>query len=192
MDDTIETLMVGVRADTAGFAQDAATMQASLQGALGSGASKAATLIENSLAKAIRTGKLSFEDLGKTALSVLSQIAAQAVKSGLSTLFGRSSDKGGGLVSLGSDVLGSLLGLPGRATGGPVSPGRAYQVGERGPELFVPTSAGNIVPAGVASSREVRVAININAPSGAEPQALARSSRQVARAVSRALAQAER
>jgi hypothetical protein len=192
MDDTIETLMVGVRADTAGFAADAATMQASLQGALGSGASKAATLIENSLAKAIRTGKLSFEDLGKTALSVLSQIAAQAVKSGLSTLFGGSSDKGGGLVSLGSDVLGSLLGLPGRATGGPVSPGRAYQVGERGPELFVPTSAGNIVPAGAAPSREVRVAINVNAPSGAEPQALARSSRQVARAVSRALAQAER
>ncbi|WP_019832520.1 hypothetical protein [Sphingomonas sp. PR090111-T3T-6A] len=192
MDDTIETLMVGVRADTAGFAQDAATMQASLQTSLGTGADKAATLIENGLARAIRTGKLSFEDLGKTALSILSQIAAQAVKSGLSSLFGGSADKGGGLVSLGTDALGALLGLPGRATGGPVSPGRAYRVGENGPETFVPASAGNIVPAGATAAREVRVAISVNAPPGAEPQALARSSRQVARAVSRALAQAER
>jgi phage-related minor tail protein len=213
MDDTIETLMVGVRADTAAFAADAATMQGSLQGALGSGASKAATLIENSLAKAIRTGKLSFEDLGKTALSVLSQIAEQAVKSGLSTLFGTGSGgrsaisgaaddcgcvwdeksiTGGGLLSLGTGLLGSLLGLPGRATGGPVSPGRAYRVGENGPETFVPASAGSIIPAGTSPAREVRVAINVNAPSGVEPQALARSSRQVARAVSRALAQAER
>jgi len=38
----------------------------------------------------------------------------------------------------------------------------------------------------------VRVAITVNAPAGSEPQALARSGRQVARAVTRALAQAER
>lgn len=33
-----------------------------------------------------------------------------------------------------------------RAGGGPVSPGVAYPVGELGPELFVPQSAGSIVP----------------------------------------------
>jgi hypothetical protein len=38
----------------------------------------------------------------------------------------------------------------------------------------------------------VNVAISVAAPAGTEPQALARSSRQVARAVSRALAQADR
>ncbi|HEX8693404.1 MAG TPA: hypothetical protein VF746_13350 [Longimicrobium sp.] len=33
-----------------------------------------------------------------------------------------------------------------RATGGPVSAGGAYLVGERGPELFLPGSSGNIIP----------------------------------------------
>lgn len=33
-----------------------------------------------------------------------------------------------------------------RAAGGPVMPNNAYLVGERGPELFVPNSAGNITP----------------------------------------------
>jgi hypothetical protein len=37
---------------------------------------------------------------------------------------------------------GSLLG---RATGGPVSRGSAYMVGENGPEMFLPTQSGNIV-----------------------------------------------
>jgi len=34
----------------------------------------------------------------------------------------------------------------GRAAGGPVMPGKAFLVGERGPELFSPGSAGNITP----------------------------------------------
>lgn len=33
-----------------------------------------------------------------------------------------------------------------RATGGPVSPGQAYLVGERGPEPFIPNTAGTILP----------------------------------------------
>jgi hypothetical protein len=40
----------------------------------------------------------------------------------------------------------SGLTLPGRANGGPVSGGNAYLVGERGPELFVPSVSGGIVP----------------------------------------------
>jgi len=34
----------------------------------------------------------------------------------------------------------------GKASGGPVSAGKAYIVGEKGPELFVPGSSGGIVP----------------------------------------------
>jgi F0F1-type ATP synthase membrane subunit b/b' len=34
----------------------------------------------------------------------------------------------------------------GRATGGPVTGNTPYIVGERGPELFIPTSSGNIIP----------------------------------------------
>jgi hypothetical protein len=86
-------------------------------------------------------------------------------------------------------ALGALFGLPGRATGGPVSPGRGYVVGERGPELFVPTSAGRIENnAPGASARDVRVSINLSSPRGASaPVAMQRSSRQVASAVRRAL-----
>jgi phage-related minor tail protein len=84
-------------------------------------------------------------------------------------------------------LIGSVFGLPGRATGGPVAPDRPYLVGERGPELFVPTSAGR-VEAGVSAPREVRVSINVSTPRGGDtPQALQRSSRQVASAVRRAL-----
>lgn len=49
--------------------------------------------------------------------------------------------KGSGIGSF----LGSLFGGP-KAAGGPVSGGTAYLVGERGPELFVPRTAGSIVP----------------------------------------------
>lgn len=56
------------------------------------------------------------------------------------------------------DLLGQFGGLvgklPGLAAGGPVSKGNAYIVGEKGPELFVPGSAGTIVP-------------NVHAPSAA-------------------------
>ncbi len=191
MDETIETLLVGVRADTATFAQDTAKMQASLQGSLGSGVDKAGSLIEAGLAKAVSSGKLGFADLEKTALAALDAIASQALGSGLSALFG--TPNGGGLVAIGTSLIGSLFGLPGRATGGPVSPGRPYMVGEQGPELFVPGAAGSIAPAASgAAPRAVNVSISVAAPVGTEPQALARSSRQVARAVSRALAQAER
>ena len=40
----------------------------------------------------------------------------------------------------------------GRAMGGPVAAGTPYVVGERGPELFIPRSAGTIIPNNVASS----------------------------------------
>jgi hypothetical protein len=46
--------------------------------------------------------------------------------------------------------LGSLFGGF-RASGGPVSSGRSYVVGERGPELFVPGASGAIVPNGAMS-----------------------------------------
>lgn len=189
MDEPVETVMIGVRADTQSFAKDTAAMQDSLQKDLGTGADRAATLIENGLARAVQSGKLGFADLERTALSILSQIAGEAVKSGLASLIGTS---GVGPAGGGSGLLGALFGSPGRATGGPVAPGRPYMVGERGPELFVPTSAGSIAPAAAAPAREVRVAISIAAPAGTEPRALAQSSRQVARAVSRVLAQADR
>jgi hypothetical protein len=69
-----------------------------------------------------------------------------------------------------------------------VTPGAAYLVGERGPELFVTTAAGRVEIPATAGSRDVRVSIQIAQPKGADaPAALRRSSRQVASAVRRAL-----
>lgn len=191
MDEEIERLVIGVRADTAGFARDVGEMRATLEGPFAAGADRAGRAVETALARAVRTGKLGFDDLRGVALSTLAEIAQGAVSAGLGSLgvgarAGIGGGVGGGLLS---GLLG-LLGLPGRATGGPVSPGRAYMVGERGPEMFVPTSSGQVVAGGGGSGRDVRVAITVNAPAGAAAETMARSSRQVARAVRRALDEA--
>lgn len=190
MSEEIETLIVGVRADVSGFSRDVADMRGALEGPLVSGADKAGRAIEHGLLRAVRTGKFGFEDLRRTVLGIMAEIAASALRSGISAIGGGSGGGGnGGLLTLGTSLLGAVLGLPGRATGGPVSPGRAFVVGERGPELFVPTSSGSIVPGSSGSGRDVRIAIQVNAPGGENSRLLARSARQVARAVRSALAE---
>jgi len=165
--DELDSALVKVRTDTAGFARDVASLRATLEDGLGAGAERAAGRIESALSRAIRTGKLGFDELGTLALKVLADIAKAAI---------------------GSDVhgLNSLAGAPGRATGGPVSPGRAYVVGEHGPELFVPTASGAIA-APNAAQRDVKVSITVNAAAGTSPELLQRSARQVGRAVRAAL-----
>jgi hypothetical protein len=189
MDDEIDELIVAVRADTQGFAADMRAMRSEFDTTGLGGFERAGKVLERGLLSAIRQGSLGFDDLQRVAAGVLDQIAAQALRLGLDSLFGGSGG-GDGLGNLVGGALGALFGLPGRATGGLVAPERPYLVGERGPELFVPTSAGRIdagVPSGPPRS-DVRVAISLAAPRGtAAPVALQRSSRQVASAVRRAL-----
>jgi len=184
MDEEIERLVVSVRADTAGFARDVATMRGELEGPLAAGAGRAGRMIDNALARAITTGKFGFDDLKRVALSAMTEIAQASLRG----LF--QSPSGGGvgssLINGLSGLVGSLLGSPGRATGGPVSAGRSYVVGERGPELFVPSSGGRVEKMG-GGGRDVRVGITIQSPAPADPQVLRQSSRQVARAIRSAL-----
>ncbi len=182
MDDDLEPVLVRVRGDSAAFARDVAAMRGELDDVLGVGAERAALRVETALLRAVKTGTFGFEELKGVALSALDAIAGAALKAGMGSLFGGS---GGGL---GEALAGLVGGLPGRATGGPVSPGRAYVVGERGPELFVPSSSGRVEAGGSGGVREVRVAITVNAAAGAAPGVLAQSGRQVARAVRAALA----
>jgi hypothetical protein len=177
MDEEIERLLVIVRADTGAFARDVAAMRAELDGPFAAGAERAGAALETALIRAVRTGRLGFEDLRRAALSALAEIAAASIRGGLGALLG--GGKGGGLGA----TLGSLLGAF------VVSPGRPYLVGERGPELFVPTASGRIEPVS-NGSRDIRMSITINAPAGSEARALQASSRQVARAVRRALIEA--
>lgn len=187
MDEEIERLVVSVRADTRAFAGDVATMRAELDGPFAAGLERAGNALERGLTGAIQRGKFGFEDLRRVAMSVLSEIAAASIRSGLDSL-GSGSGGGGLLGSLGS-ILGAVLGAPGRATGGPVSPGRAYRVGERGPELFVPTSAGRVEAGGGSAPTNIRLTINVSDNArGSAPEGLRRSSRHVARAVRAALA----
>lgn len=187
MDDDLEALVVSVRADTAGFAQDMAQMKREFDTGLVSDFDAAGKVLERSLMTALRTGKLSFEDLGRVALSVLDRIAARTLDTAMGDLLGGIGGAGGGGIG---GLLAGLLGSPGRETGGLVGPDRPYIVGERGPELFVPTASGRIEPNhGVGGTRnDVRVSINLAQPRGASvPAALQRSSRQVASAVRRVL-----
>lgn len=185
MSDPIDSLLLDVRANTQAFTADVQAMRATFDGSLVDGMGKAGEVLERGLLGAIRKGSLGFEDLKRIAFNVIDQIAVQAVQN----LFPAGGGGGGAILNLGS-LIGSIFGLPGRATGGPVAPGRGYLVGERGPELFVPTSAGRVEAGLSPRPRDVRVAITIAAPAGTSaPQALQRSSRQVASAVRRALSE---
>ena len=186
MDEEIERLVVSVRADTAAFARDVAAMRGELEGPLVAGAGRAGRMIDSALARALTSGKVGFDDLKRVALSAMADIAQASLRA-LFNPGGGSGGLGAALLNgLGSLITG-LLGAPGRATGGPVAAGRSYVVGERGPELFVPGSAGRIERVGTAAGRNVRVAIAIQTPTPSDPQVLRQSSRQIARAVRSAL-----
>ncbi|QJQ32387.1 tail tape measure protein [Sphingomonas lacunae] len=188
MADEIDTLVIGVRADVRAFSADVAAMRAGLDGPLADGAERAGRAIEGALLRAVRTGKFGFDDLRRVALSTMAEIARSALSAGVGSLFGGGDGKaGGGLLNLASSLIPALLGAPGRATGGPVAPGQAYRVGERGPEWFVPTSAGRVETGAVGGDRHVRITVNVGGGAGADPQRMAASGRQIAQAVRRAI-----
>jgi len=61
--------------------------------------------------------------------------------------------------------------IEGRATGGPVSRGTPYVVGERGPELFIPDIGGTIIPnggGGGGSAPGGGIVVNVNAGMGTD------------------------
>ncbi len=182
MDDEIERLVVSVRADTNAFAGDVAAMKAELDGPLATGADQAGRAIENALSRAVRTGKLGFDDLKRVALSVLADIATASLSA--------SGSENGGLLGGFLSLIGSagnLFGLPGRATGGGVAGGQAYVVGERGPEVFVPTSSGRVEQLGRGTRGPVNITVNVAAPGDGGRPEMVKTGQQLARAVRRAL-----
>ena len=75
-------------------------------------------------------------------------------------LMGSSFGKGGNIGGLVGSLFGGF-----RAAGGDVSAGTSYIVGEKGPELFTPTTSGNITPNGAMGGN---VTIQISALDGAD------------------------
>ena len=74
----------------------------------------------------------------------------------------------GGAIGLKFPKVGSVLGsATRRQAGGPVNAGRSYLVGERGPELFVPSRSGRILANGAmagAGGQTVVVNMTVNTP----------------------------
>lgn len=120
---------------------------------------RAGASLVKSLARAASDGQVSLAELARAVLGA----AGAALK-------------GGGL---GEALSKSFSGA--RADGGPVLPGGAYLVGERGPEVFRPASAGSVEPVG---SGGVSVTINVQ---GGEASGLVRSDAQIAQALARAV-----
>jgi len=98
------------------------------------------------------TGKQQFSDFARSVIADMIRIATQqAVIAPLMQAF----------LPITSPVV-SLLSGGGRASGGPVLPGMAYIVGEKGPELFTPSTAGNIIP----NAGSIDVDVNVINQSG--------------------------
>lgn len=83
-------------------------------------------------------GFIEGKDAGEIFSNVLSDLGKSLINIGLNSVFG---GFGGG----GGNPLAALFGGF-RASGGPVQAGKAYVVGEKRPELFVPGQSGSIVP----------------------------------------------
>ena len=92
---------------------------------------------------------------------------------------------GGGFWSTAASWAATLFG-GGKADGGPVMGGTAYLVGERGPELMVPKTAGTIVPNDrMGGSTVINITTPISAPRGTVSQ---ETQSQVANRVGRSVA----
>lgn len=190
MDDDVDQLVVSVRADSQALASDIAQMRAAIEGPLVDSAERAGSAIEGALLRAVRTGKFGFNDLRRSVLSVMADIARSAISAALP---GSAGSGGGGLIGIASGLVASLFGAPGRATGGPVAPARPFLVGERGPELFVPTTSGHVQAlGGGGAARDIRITVNVGGAGGADPARMAASGRQIALAVRRAIETADR
>lgn len=99
--------------------------------------------LQDGFVDAIIAGE-SFSDVLKNVAANMAKAWAQAALFGNGPFGGQG---GGGLFSglFGGGFLSKVFGGF-RADGGPVSGGRAYVVGERGPEIIVPRSAGQVIP----------------------------------------------
>lgn len=93
-------------------------------------------------------------------------LAAELVTSSIYKLFSAGASSGG-FIGSALGVLGGLFGGA-RAKGGPVSSGKGYLVGERGPEFFSPGTSGHIIPNGAMNdmgrrdAAAMRVEVNVS------------------------------
>jgi hypothetical protein len=98
--------------------------------------------VGSAITEAFAKGEISAIDFGQIGqaiiadlISSLIRLAVQAAASFIGNALFPGSSSGGGFLHFGGP----------RAKGGPVSAGKTYMVGEKGPEMFVPNQGGKIV-----------------------------------------------
>lgn len=98
---------------------------------------------EDALVQFVTTGKLEFSSLVD---SILADVARMLIKKGISAAAGAAEDV---LISAAFQAAFATFGL---AKGGPANAGQSYIVGEEGPEIFTPKTAGVVTPADQTAS----------------------------------------
>ncbi len=139
--------------------EPAARAAASIEDAFG----RAGDGLVRSLARAAADGEVSLAELARAVLAAVNA----------------ASGAGGGLGAAIAQAVGGMF-SGARADGGAVQPGGSYLVGERGPEVFRPSAAGEIGQAGSGG-----VVVNVQVDGGAP--ALLRSEAQIAQMLARAV-----
>lgn len=129
-----------------------------------------ATGVSDALVGAILHAK----SLGEAAKGILNDIASQLLRLGINT-------------ALGAIFGGPFAKLPGFANGGKPPVGRPSIVGEKGPELFVPTSAGTIIPNNrIGGGVTNNIVVNVDA-SGSNVEGNEQQSRELGLVLSTAI-----
>lgn len=117
--------------------------------------------VSDNLAQAIVYGR----SIGDALVASFKAAAAEALANGLfQMLLGGGGGGGGGLIG---GIAGGLFGGA-REKGGPVAAGRAYLVGERGPELFMPKTSGQVFSNSATKGMGGTV-INVDARGSSDP-----------------------
>tara|TARA_R110002012_G_scaffold321104_1_gene547406 strand:+ start:179 stop:2272 length:2094 start_codon:yes stop_codon:yes gene_type:complete len=129
-----------------------------------------ATGISDALVGAI----LQTKSLGEAAKGILNDIASQLLRLGINTF-------------LSSTFGGIFSSLPTFANGGSPPVGRPSIVGEKGPELFVPSSAGTIIPSNqIGGGVTNNIVVNVDA-SGSNVEGNEQQSRELGLVLSTAI-----
>ncbi len=120
--------------------------------------------VGSTIVEAFMSGKSAAQAFKSALSSLLQKLASRSLDKFLDTIF-KSDMKGAPSLfenfMSNVPVLGSIFGK--RAGGGPVNSGAPYLVGERGPELFVPSMAGQVVPSYAMSGTSTINNYNIQA-----------------------------
>ncbi len=134
-----------------------------------------ATGISDALVDAVLQAK----SLGEAAAGILNNIARQLMQLGINTL----------LFNVFGGASGIFKNLPTFAAGGRPPVGRPSIIGEKGPELFVPDSAGTIIPnSQLGSSNSGNVVVNVAVDaSGSSVEGQEEEGRQLGRLIAAAV-----